>query len=756
MRYRIFFFAFALVLAIGAAHRADADEGRRIALVIGNGAYQHVPALPNPARDARAISDALERLNFEVTTAIDLALSDMTSVIRSFARGSRSAEIALVFYAGHAVQVEGRNYLLPVAADIHTPRDLAYDSIPLDMITSELKAGGPKLSMLLLDACRDDPLSERFKAQAGQLGRSIETGSGLAQTQGAAGMLIAYATAPDQVALDGEGLHSPFTQALLEWIDQPGLEVGRVFRRVRERVMDLTGGTQVPWVEEAVMGEFYLNGKASQQATADQSPEGLFWKSVQTIEDPAERLAALQRYLVVFPEGDNVEDARRLRRTLMANLSAEVQAENKGDLFGIQKLELQPQPSATDLAALQSQAEDAGNALQSAPRSEIAGDDPLSLCQRVGGDPLSNPWLDGRWLKNRRHPPSPSFQRLNPKVAIEVCSQSLASLGSDLEVEALLGRALAAAGRQSEALRYLRPAADQNNPIAQYTLATILQQGLRGAPDYETARSLFQAAADQGHVGGAFELGLIYRHGTSVKPDPILALAWLRRAASGGYEWAQYELGSFYFSEGMSGQPDMQQAAIFWQQAAEQGHAASAQALGIMFKEGNGVPANFSAASKWLRLAVVQGYLQAQRPLAETLLLTGGGVETETEAIQLLEQAAARDDHDAALMLGRLHAGFRTSANDPVVAAYWLAKAHEMTNGESDAATTFADLPGDAVIEAVQRALSDVGYDPGAFNGRLSQETVQAIGSFRLDTGVITTDEVSIDLLGKLILAQRG
>ncbi len=455
-----------LLLFSSLAPVAGAEEGRRIALVIGNGAYDYVPSLPNPTRDARAISNALEQLNFEVITALDLNLADMTGVIRDFARGSRSAEIALVFYAGHAVQVAGRNYLLPVAADIQEPRDLTYEAVPLDLITEELKAGGPKLSMLLLDACRDDPLSERFKARAGRLGRSAATESGLAQTQGAAGMLIAYATAPDQVALDGEGLHSPFTQALLEWIDQPGLEVGRVFRRVRERVMDLTDGAQVPWVEEAVLGEFYLNGDSSRQESGAQGPENLFWQSVQTIEDPNERLAALQRYLVVFPEGEYVEDAIRLRRTLMASISAEGLAENSNDLFSIQKLELKVQPTETeaDVAAPSPETDDPGAALQSAARSEALGDDPLSLCRRVGGDPLSNVWMEGRWLMSRRHPPSPGFQRLNVDLAVDVCQQSLESLGAEPEVEALLGRALMAAGRSSEALRYLRPAADGGHP----------------------------------------------------------------------------------------------------------------------------------------------------------------------------------------------------------------------------------------------------------------------------------------------------
>ena len=740
------------LMPLAEAPAADASDGRRIALVIGNGAYQHVPFLPNPTRDARAIANALEELRFEVITALDLSLADMTGVIRDFARGSRSAEIALVYYAGHAVQVKGRNYLLPVAADIQEPRDLRYETIPLDMITEELEAGGARLTMLLLDACRDDPLSERFQANAGRLGRSINSKNGLAQTQGAAGMLIAYATAPDQVALDGEGLHSPFAQALLEWIDQPGIEVGRVFRRVRERVMELTDGAQVPWVEEAVLGEFYLNGKGSAQPQTAQTPEGLFWQSVQTIEEPSERLAALQRYLVVFPEGDYVDDARRLRRTLMSNLSPQQRGQDDNDLFSIQNLKLEPQPSEKDVAAVEPKESD----LQSVPRSETLGDDPLSLCRRVADDPLGNAWLEGRWLMSRRHPPSPGFQRLNADLAIEICSQSLESLGSDADVEALLGRALLAAGRSAEALRYLHPAADGGNVIAQYALGTIYRDGLRGTPDLNEAFRLFKAAADGNHAGAAFELALMHKDGIGVKADPLLAVAWLRRAAAGGYEWAQYELGAYYFDGGLSGEPDVEQAAIFWQQAAEQGHAPSAQKLGMMFKDGTGVPANFNAASKWLRLAMVQGYEEAQRPLAETLLLIGGGVETDTEAIRLLEQAAGRDDHEAALMLGQLHAGYRTSANDPVVAAYWLAKAHQMNGNKGDAMSAFAELPPEAVIEAVQRALSDVGYNPGSFNGKLSQETVDAIGLFRSDTGLAAADDISIDLLGKLILAQRG
>jgi TPR repeat protein len=736
------------LLISGASTAVHAGDGRRIALVIGNGDYRNVPALPNPSRDARAISQSLEGLGFQVITAFNLATSDMTGVIRNFARQSRSADIALFYYAGHAVQVDGRNYLLPIGSDIQVPRDLTYEAVSLDLVTEELEANDPDLSMILLDACRDDPLSERFQAQAGRLGRSIETGSGLAQTKGAAGMLIAYATAPDQVALDGEGEHSPFTQALLEWIDQPGIEVGRVFRRVRERVIDLTGGAQVPWVEEAVIGEFYLNG--SSRPTADNlNPETLFWQSVQDIDDPSERLAALQRYLVVFPSGNHIEDAKRLRRALMARLADDRQ-QASGDLFGAQKLVLQEQQTNTDVAALSQQGED----LRSRPRSESGGD-PLALCENVAGDPLSRTFGEGRWVNDRHYPPSPGFQRLDPDIAIDVCLHAMKEAEAKTSIEALIGRAMLASGRTAEALRYLHPAADAGDPVAQYNLGQMFKNGLRGAPDLVAAQELFKKAADQGHVGAAFELGLLHRDGLIGRADNVMAIAWLRRSAGSGYEWAQYEIGRHYYDN--PPEPgDRNQAATFWRYAAAQGNAKAAFALGMMLKDGDGVPVDTQAAGNWLRLAMVQGVREAERPLAETLLITGNGVEAGTEALQLLEQAASRQDSDAALLLGRLYAGGQSGVADPVVAAYWLAKAHQNQRTAQQAATAFAGLPAPAVIEAIQRALSTAGHDPGAFSGSLSQETLRAIDSFRQDNGLAASDDVSIGLLGQLIQRNQG
>ena len=750
--FRVFFGILVALLVGLTAPTADAQVGRRIALVTGNGDYEHVVPLPNPNRDAHAIGAMLERIGFEVETLIDLDTASMERAVRDFAQRSRDAEIALFYYAGHGVQVEGRNYLLPVNSNITRPRDLEYEAIKLDMITRELENSDAKLSLVLLDACRDNPLEELFMRQAGALSRNVDTGGGLAQTQGAAGMLIAYATAPDTVALDGQGNHSPFSQALLEWMDQPDIEVGRLFRRVRERVMEITGNQQVPWVEEAVIGEYYLNRDETESAGLPDA-EHLFWDHVQTIDNAAERLTALQRYMLVFPEGARVEDAQRMRRVLMQNLAvAGIEPEDTATEG--QGLTLRPSLPDQETAALAPQ----GNDALSPGRSEAAGN-PAVLCTRHASDPLAAANAPGRWIEDQRYPLSSSLHRLEPEQATAHCQRALDQAGGNVALEALLGRSLAADGRWAEALRYLRPAADANSPVAQYMLATMFRDGQRVPPDPNRAKTLFEKAANAGHLGAAFELGLAYRDGHGVPSDPAQALTLLRKAATGGYDWAQYELGRLLASGAATGRPDPAAALDWWRRAAEKGNGHAAAAAGIMLKNGDGVIISTEEASRWLRLAVIQGQVEAERPLAELLLSVGEGVEAEAEAAKLLERSALRQDGQAALMLGEIHARGQGSIADPALAAYWLAAAHAIQDGTAGrAAATFATLPKSAVVGALQKALVELGYNPGAVDGAMGQRTASAIELFRKKHDLTTdlTADLSIEFLARLIASRRG
>ena len=233
--------------------------------MIGNGAYTHVKALPNPPNDARAIAKSLGDIGFAVRQGIDLDRVAMQKMTRDFLREAARAQVALVYYAGHGVQIGGRNYLVPVDAQLLAGRDITETMIDMDTITAGLD-DQIRTSILILDACRNNPLEPQVASA--EPNRAIEAGSGLAAPASlgtgatlGAGTLIAFATAPGKVALDGEGANSPFSAALSRHIGTPGLEVQQMLTRVRAEVVATTKNKQVPWSNSSLLGEVYLAEK---------------------------------------------------------------------------------------------------------------------------------------------------------------------------------------------------------------------------------------------------------------------------------------------------------------------------------------------------------------------------------------------------------------------------------------------------------------------------------------------------------------
>jgi uncharacterized caspase-like protein len=237
-----------------------ASAGRRVALVIGNGAYAHVKALPNPPNDARSIAKSLRHIGFAVSEGVDLDRAAMQKMTRDFLRDAARAEVALVYYAGHGVQIDGRNYLVPVDVRLQAGRNITDGMTDMDTILAGLD-DEVRTNILIFDACRNNPLEPQV-ASAGP-NRAIEAGSGLAAPTAlgpgatlGAGTLIAFATG--QVALDGEGANSPFSAALSRHIGTPGLEVQQMLTRVRAEVVATTRSKQVPWSNSSLLGEVYL------------------------------------------------------------------------------------------------------------------------------------------------------------------------------------------------------------------------------------------------------------------------------------------------------------------------------------------------------------------------------------------------------------------------------------------------------------------------------------------------------------------
>jgi len=284
---------------------------KRVALVIGNSAYEYATPLKNPKNDAEGIAGALAELGFEVVKGIDLAHVDFAQNVSAFRKKLRGADVGLLFYAGHGLQVNGRNYLMPVDAKLEDETALQFEAVPLHVVL-QLMERETKTNLVFLDACRDNPLARNLARSMGT--RSAAIGQGLAREETGLGTLVSFATQPGNVALDGEGANSPFATGMLKHIGTPGLDVELVMRRVREDVIKATSGAQVPWSNSSLTGSFMFQEKAKENPPAPPvaavpiprlpavdplAVELAFW---QAAKDAGTR-QAYEAYLNKYPEG---------------------------------------------------------------------------------------------------------------------------------------------------------------------------------------------------------------------------------------------------------------------------------------------------------------------------------------------------------------------------------------------------------------------------------------------------------------------
>ncbi len=220
----------------------------RTALIIGNSSYELMP-LTNPENDAEDIAEKLKTLGFEVIFATNKSKSEMKALIRQFgAKLKHKGGVGLFFYAGHGLQIDGMNYLVPVDFNASVSYEVADSSVNSSLITGAMEEAENPLNIILLDACRDNPFPRKNRSSS----------RGLARMDSASGTIIAYSTSPGDVAADGKGRNSPYTENLLKHIGAPGLTIEQVFKRVRVGVEDYTGGRQLPWETSSLRGDFYF------------------------------------------------------------------------------------------------------------------------------------------------------------------------------------------------------------------------------------------------------------------------------------------------------------------------------------------------------------------------------------------------------------------------------------------------------------------------------------------------------------------
>jgi hypothetical protein len=369
------------------ADPAQARQGQRLALVIGNSAYKEAP-LVNPVNDAQAMARALEAAGFNVMLRTNVDQRGMLNATRDFGNQLRQGGgVGLFYFAGHGMQIKGRNYLIPVGADIQREDEVAYAALDAQAVLDKMESAGNGANVMILDACRNNPFARSFRS----------SGQGLAQMEAPVGTLVAFATAPGSVASDGQGVNGLYTQHLLSAMSRPGAKVEDVFKQVRAAVRRDSQGKQIPWESTSLEGDlFFVAPPAPTPAPPPPDPaaalDNAMWETVRGSGEAVE----LRAYLKRFPEGRHAAEARQMLARLEAARPAAaapapaVATAPAPTLASAAGAALKPPPGSDEarVIALLEEASARRPQPQAHPAPAVAGNQPLA--EPAGAPPASS------------------------------------------------------------------------------------------------------------------------------------------------------------------------------------------------------------------------------------------------------------------------------------------------------------------------------------------------------------------------------
>ncbi len=547
-----------IVLALLLAAASGASEAfaeNRVALIIGNGSYKS-SRLKNPRNDARLMAKTLAAAGFDVMTVMDASAGNMRQAVSDF--GSRlqtPGSVALFYYAGHGVQVDGDNYLIPLDADIRNSEDVTEYGIALQSVMRTMERSGARMNIVVLDACRDNPFS------AGAWTASI---NGLASVVAPADTLIAYATGPGQLADDGEGSNSPYTAALSSEILQPGATLEDVFRATRRHVLERTGNRQTPWEHSSLVSQFYFVPKIDDSATQPPGGSGQdarvaemeAWERVKGSQDAE----AFKAHIALFPDGLFSELAAvRLAKFEAMRTQTPWSPWSPAISGAVETGAHMAAATATFDKALALDRDDASAA-------DMATAVKLYLAAAAEGLP-SAMYRVGRSFDKGRGVPRDILQaaRWYERAADLDYAPAMASLGTMHEFGD------GAAPNLAEALRLYRGAADAGDPAGQTSLAYLYSQGKGVARNTSEARRLYTAAAAKNYPRAMFNLALMDLTGAGGRTDRTSARKLFESAAALGHSGALIELARIY-DRGLGVPRTTGRAAEYVLQALQAGH----------------------------------------------------------------------------------------------------------------------------------------------------------------------------------------
>ena len=740
---------------------ADAFAERRVALVIGNAAYGQ--PLRNPVKDATRVAEVLRSLDFDVLLETNLDKPGMERVLRRFMGLLAGADVGLFYYSGHALQADGRNYLLPVTAGLEPDLSLTLDAVALQDVNALIKQTGVKTSLLFLDACRNNP----FVDKAGTATRGANVTRGLARVNSSLGSLVVFSTGPDKVAFDGEGDLSPFTASFVKHAVTPRMEIRQVITRVRSDVAQATDSKQVPYDDSSLFGDFFLvplrpaplmdkvataiipqdEAKAALNLKAPVQPEG--GPVTATVAEPP-KVGALVLGEQALGRGDQfpaddvprlayagtsgqpdalaltIEDSWGNRETSFVSIvrsgTAPVVASAPASINlgtqewkGVSLVGLGPNLIVTAGPSVsgdvgQARVKLASNvpfgqlllgdrvietgrvlALSDVPKigfnapagqagkrveavfagvgsalgtARLSIDVQVTDCDRLAGSPLDPQGVTEGVFSNQ----------IDPKLAIPACETAVKARPKVGRFHHQLGRSLAAAGRNADAVAIFQKAVELGHVRARQTLGfmaligagvpidpekgvTELQKAAldgdvfamqalgqafydgRGVPqDFEKARVLLEQSARGGHTYAMNSLGRMYLRGEGVAKDPDTAKRFWEASAARGDLYGIHNLG-FIYQDGVGTAPSAEKALALFRKASELGHPEAPNSIGRTSQTGIGVPVALAAARTWYRIGADRGDGWACVNLATMLRDGRGGPASADEAALFFARA---------------------------------------------------------------------------------------------------------------------
>ncbi|MGR3344774.1 MAG: caspase family protein [Paracoccaceae bacterium] len=708
---------FLCVCLSSVTHSQDqiADPAPRVALVFGNSAYQNVTQLPNASNDAQLIAEKLWESGFEVIESLDADRETMLANLATFRSRLREGSEAVVYYAGHAVRIGSTNYLLPVSVSPASIDDLKVQSINAQLLINVMNDSGSRLNIILLDACRNNPFDNIDAAQTDRIAsRSITIGQsraavleglaalsesgdgGLAEmSAGKTETLISFATAPGSVALDGIGRHSPYTQALADNIDEPGLEIGQLFRRVRGDVRESTGGHQITWTTSTLESNFYFKpldaraaGATTGMATATDTlgalpPKRIIDRALWRAIKDSSRIDAFVAYLRTRPDGAFVDDANQ-RIVELGGDPSKIFAPKKSGLFpsitrGLKAVTPTAKKDATEALFRAEIAVPIGAGTGEIKlNNDTAGwvyvaDPPrLGLLSGTSGNAINNggvSWLEGG--ESLEYVPIVGSNGGIDKVTVQRLGNEGRTDNLDITIEAFIHACDMLAGEPQDSRRVTAGARQftlNNNFDAAIVACELavedypnvprfwaqLARAYRAGEEYEKALKWQQKAVDADYLAAVVNLGQMYLDGQAVQQDYDRAHELFTYAAD-REEPASFTALGWIYRAGVGVEQDYREAMHWYARGAEKGNDWAMTNIAEIHQTGKGFPRDPQKAVEWYTRAAKSGELTAQTRLAR-MYQTGDGIPQDFEKAKFwYETAAGRGVPNAVTRLGIMY-----------------------------------------------------------------------------------------------------